>query len=614
MQTRHADTPEEVNMMKLLSKLQTLEAQKSLLCETVRNRELLESKIISSLHPRVGKTFTHRETEMRKQKILSDTRKKLIALAIEDKENEITHISTEFNQRKTVYTENSSNPTVFLQRLEKLMNAHTHRLNSNLNKKVSFHLGRQQPQTEFVKKKVQVKKKRRWTASRKKKNRIAYRRKLKLKKQEKIKSIVSKIKQGNTVINLSNEDVPDAVFVFLSKGLGYVPAKRVDFQDLKYDMTEFIRKLEWKAFFQANPELANNDSSGDMHRDIKVSGFTHPSFTSPLLDEVKTKLFGWIANHTPLKPKPNLSPLEFRGRKWLMDKIKGKTLFVTKADKGGAILIMNFADVKAAVENELFDTNKFEKLNRNAEQQLYYVKNEVKSLTIQLEQRKLISDKDKTLIAGLTENNRPKIAPEYQAEHPYAYPLFKIHKLSNSEIKNKVIPPNRLVHASKFGPLYRMEKWASPYLTDISRDFCKEEFILDTGDLIGNLQVLNDSKLLLNENVHLFTLDVQSLYPSIKPDLALEAIHDTLVADTTTNIVTKSAVKQLVELSFENSYVTYNDECFKSKIGIPTGGSLSRQIADIFLHWILFVKMKPSLNTIQAIRFWRRFIDDCLGI
>ena len=206
------------------------------------------------------------------------------------------------------------------------------------------------------------------------------------------------------------------------------------------------------------------------------------------------------------------------------------------------------------------------------------------------------------------------MAPEYQPESPYAYPLFKIHKLSSSDIENKKIPPNRLVHASKFGPLYRMEKWCSPYLTTISRDFCKEEFILDTGDLIKELEEMNESKTLENENVNLFTLDVEKLYPSIQPELALQAIREALSADKSTDKKIKTAIEQFINLSFENSYVTYKNECFKSKVGIPTGGSLSRQIADIFLHWIIFVKMSPKLNTIQAIRFWKRFIDDCIGV
>ena len=428
-------------------------------------------------------------------------------------------------------------------------------------------------------------------------------------------AMVNKIKQENTVINLSTIDIPDAAYIFLSKGLGYVPSQKVDIQDLKYDTEEFIRKLEWKAFFKANPEIdMGNDPSGGVHRDIKVSAFTHPNFTSPLLDEVKTKLYGWIANHSAENPKSNLTQLELRGKRWLMDNIKNESIFITKADKGGATLVMDYTDVKAAIENELFNEDKFLKLERNADDQLNFVREEVRSLTIHLEQRKLITGSDKTLITGLNANNRPKMAPEYQPESPYAYPLFKIHKLSSIEIEQKKIPPSRLVHASKFGPLYRMEKWCSPYLTTISREFCKKEFILDTGDLINGLESINESKLIENENVNLFTMDVEKLYPSIQPELAIQAIHDALAMDKTTDKKTKTAIESFIRLSFENSYVTYRNECYKSKIGIPTGGSLSRQIADIFLHWILFIKMSPKLSLIQAIRFWKRFIDDGFGI
>ena len=219
---------------------------------------------------------------------------------------------------------------------------------------------------------------------------------------------------------------------------------------------------------------------------------------------------------------------------------------------------------------------------------------------MKLQEDKYISQNDKTLISGLNANNRPKRAPEYQPESPYAYPLFKIHKLSKEDIENKKIPPNRLVHASKYGPLYRMEKWCSPYLTEISRAFCKEEFILDKGELLKNLEQLNESQVLENENVNLFTLDVEKLYPSIQPELALQAIHDALNTDETTDNLTKTAIEKFIKLSFDNAYVAYKDECFKCEIGIPTGGSLSRQIADIFLHWIFFIKMTPKLSVIQA--------------
>ena len=84
-------------------------------------------------------------------------------------------------------------------------------------------------------------------------------------------------------------------------------------------------------------------------------------------------------------------------------------------------------------------------VGRSLDDQMSYVKEEVKSLTIHLEQRKLISTHDKTLITGLNSNNNPKRAPEYQPKPPYVYPLFKIHKLSITDIQNKKVPPYRLV-------------------------------------------------------------------------------------------------------------------------------------------------------------------------
>ena len=51
MQSNQLNSPEEIIMMKLLSKIQMHEAQKTLLAETINGRTLLESKMISSLQP-----------------------------------------------------------------------------------------------------------------------------------------------------------------------------------------------------------------------------------------------------------------------------------------------------------------------------------------------------------------------------------------------------------------------------------------------------------------------------------------------------------------------------------------------------------------------------------
>ena len=93
--------------------------------------------------------------------------------------------------------------------------------------------------------------------------------------------------------------------MFLTKGLGYVQSQKVDIEDLKYDAMDFVRKVAWKAFFKANPNIeANNDPACSLHSNIKVLGCT--DFRSPLLDEVRHKLVGWIANHSSSTLKPNI--------------------------------------------------------------------------------------------------------------------------------------------------------------------------------------------------------------------------------------------------------------------------------------------------------------------
>ena len=69
-----------------------------------------------------------------------------------------------------------------------------------------------------------------------------------------------------------------------------------------------------------------------------------------------------------------------------------------------------------------------------------------------------ISERDKTLITDLNDKNNLKHAHCFKPVVPYVYPLFKIHKLNQEQIVNKVTPPIRLVHATKEGPLYRLEK------------------------------------------------------------------------------------------------------------------------------------------------------------
>ena len=119
----------------------------------------------------------------------------------------------------------------------------------------------------------------------------------------------------------------------------------------------------------------------------------------------------------------------------------------------------------------------------------------VKDTALELEDHGLLSSRDRELITGLNANKNQKHSHLLKSQHPYAYPLMKLHKLSSEQISAGTTPPMRLIHAQKFGPLYRVEKWLSPYLTDVSRRYCGDEFILDTDDLLKQIQAHNTSTL-----------------------------------------------------------------------------------------------------------------------
>ena len=169
-----------------------------------------------------------------------------------------------------------------------------------------------------------------------------------------------------------------------------------------------------------------------------------------------------------------------------------------------------------------------------------------------------------------------------------------------------------MVNASKYGPLYRIEKWISPYITLASQAYCENEYLLDTSQLTQLVKEYNEREIKVDKDINLFTIDVEKLYPSIKPNLALEALKDMLINDNLLNDNQKIMIETFIEFTLKESFVTYKDKCYQPKVGIPTGGCNSRQIADILLQWLLFRKNK--VIDITLIDFWKRFIDDGIGV
>ena len=281
-----------------------------------------------------------------------------------------------------------------------------------MNNKIKFHSNINE-EINFTNDRPSKRKKRKLkTKETKRRNRQKYKANQKIKRRNRLKARIQEIIKNNIVINLSNFDIPDHVYLYLAKGLNFVPSCKTNTHSLKFDAQNFIRKLEWKAFFAQHPELRNNDNN-NIQRDLIVESNKHPDFQHTCIDKVKTKLFGWIANHQFKTPKSNLTPAEREGQKWIMEKIKDKKLFLSKADKGGATLILGYDTVIETIEKELFDNTKYEILKQKADTHCEKTTNNIKEIVLQLNKNNIINDKDKTLITGLNKNNKMKHSPEY---------------------------------------------------------------------------------------------------------------------------------------------------------------------------------------------------------
>ena len=605
-------------ILRASSKLTKREAQLQLLHMILDEPSLLSSNILSSIAPKIGKKFAYHDLELKKTKILVEARERILKeCSIVEANRDILKIGKQLRP----LTDKSSTET--LQRLQNNTEAVRKQCRKQHDKKILFFNSRlstsaQPARTTSNERRGSWRKKR---SEKRKEGRKRHRENRKRKKQEWLKNKVKGI-STSVVRNLSSLEAPDEAFLYLAKGLNFVESKEMNKEDLKYDTQEFLRKLEWRAFFHEKKleESLDSEISFDQeeHPDLRIPSRKHPEgYHSPLFEEVKTKLTGYANSFVPTKPSSNLTHYEKQGKSWVIKNIKNGNLFITEADKGGATLILDFSTAIDCVTRALNNQENFVKADCTVDEKMTRVKEVVQESVLAAVETGGITEKDKTLITGLNQNNNMKQSPVFRPAVPYVYPLFKIHKLSAEQIDQKTTPPIRLVHATKQGPLYRLEKWLSPYLTEISRPYCGSEFVLDTPDLLKHIKELNTSGSIeqLGRGVNLFTLDVIALYPSIKPETAMTALEHALSEGASVQDTIKTeTLYAFTKVILSNSFVTFQNGVYTGKKGIPTGNCISRQIADITLHWLLILNLLPKMNVEQMIAFWRRYIDDILGL
>ena len=141
------------------------------------------------------------------------------------------------------------------------------------------------------------------------------------------------------------------------------------------------------------------------------------------------------------------------------------------------------------------------------------------------------------------------------------------------------------------------------------------DIVEDSIDVLNWLDDLDRMPREMKKNFKPFTFDFAALYDSLTPALVEEALRNAIrqCRPQWNNEFTEWLLS-LINLSMSAGFGKYKGKWYKPATGIPTGGNISVQLANIAVYYAifrcLFSKREMKKNIIATIRF----IDDGSGI
>ena len=186
----------------------------------------------------------------------------------------------------------------------------------------------------------------------------------------------------------------------------------------------------------------------------------------------------------------------------------------------------------------------------------------------------------------------------------YFYPLLKVHKIEKDKLVPGVNPPARLVTALQEGVSSRSDIFiAGNYLKQVEHDFC-EDLLGDTSDALRWLDNINSSlhvsqKKLLKS----FSFDFKSLYDSLNIDLVIQAVrHAIEMTRPDWSEPFSEWIITLIHISFRSAVGKFKNDWYRQVNGIPTGGSLCVQRANITVFYVMQQVVYSDPNMMKEIQ------------
>ena len=306
-------------------------------------------------------------------------------------------------------------------------------------------------------------------------------------------------------MNLSNKKFTKHEFDLLNKNLNFCPRpNQFNKSNFNKDLQAFFRRVKFKAHFRNNQPY--EPSEEDLFGPPKDSTWT-PKYVNHTVETFIAATSKDFENFKGKKlPNDNLNKMEHRA---LSDLQKREDIIITKADKGGATVIIDVEDYIREANSQLENTEFYEKLNFNpTEGYSNIVDNRLDELTEE-------GDLSEEIAEGLKMDN-PRT--------PHFYLLPKIHKEGN---------PGRPVVSSIDSHTSKTSKYVDYHIQPIAKEI--KSYVQDTSDFIEKINQVGT----VPENTYLVSMAVRSLYTNIPNEEGIEALEESLDACQSKTTTTK---------------------------------------------------------------------------
>ena len=458
------------------------------------------------------------------------------------------------------------------------------------------------------------------TVSRKNKRKLRSKRRKMVKKEAALRARAAFALENNLVRNLTGVDVPEYSIAVLSYGAGWIPTPSFNQNQFHLDAVNTANKQCWAAVFKDSPV----DSVPVLPAALLKKSFTSPctSATDPVINQGATVIKNFGENLVPQPCPSNMNRFEREGLNWLREATKSGSIAISQADKGGCILIVTPELVLLSTSGKLADPSRYKPLG--ATDPLPGLRSQLINKWKSAINNKYVSVTEAKGTVGLIHNPENKRSADgftistsdwFKPGIPYPYPLFKIHKLTSEELEQPGIePPVRLITDLHDGVTARSDKflvwkWLSALAKDYATDLVKDtsEFLTFLGDL--------ESKSSVSDDFIAFSLDVVSLYDTLKLELVQEALEDAYnTCRPDWSPIFKNWLTDIIIFSFKSAVVKFQDSWFGVADGVPTGGVPSVDCANIAVFFVLkrIFSFQPQLRAYLIV--FRRFVDDGCGL